>query len=74
MLRSGICREALPEVCNGSGGLPGGLGGVGRPIRRSGRSWEAHVEVQYMLRGPPGGPGLFRRPSRWSGRVKRLSQ
>ena len=34
--------EAHPEVREGSGVPPGGLGGVERPTLRSGRAREAH--------------------------------
>ena len=55
-MRSGRVREAHPEVREGSGGPPEGLGGVeshtqrsvgvGRPTWRSRRGREAHPEVQ----------------------------
>ena len=44
--RSGSGREANSEDQEGSGGPPGGLGGVEMPIQRSGRSREAHPEVR----------------------------
>ena len=40
-----------------SGGLPGGIGGVWRPIRRSVRSWVDLPEGQEGSRGYPRGPG-----------------
>ena len=38
--RFGRGRETLPEVREGSGDPPVGRRGVGRPSRKSGRSWK----------------------------------
>ena len=38
--------EALPEVGDGSGDPPGGLGRVRKPSRRSGTGREAFLEVR----------------------------
>ena len=54
--RSGRGREAHLKVREGSGGPPGGLGGVGMPTRRfgsptrrSGRGQEAYPKVREGL-------------------------
>ena len=60
-------RESLPEVRNGSKGLPEGPGVVQIPSQRSKRGreallevrdgWEDLPEVLDRSKGPPGGPG-----------------
>ena len=44
---------AHPEVREGSGGPPGGLGGVGRPTRRSVKGREADPEDRERSGDPP---------------------
>ena len=55
MARGG--REALPKGQEVSGGLPEGLGGIWRPIRRAVRSWGDLSEGQEGSGGYPRGPG-----------------
>ena len=54
---SGRGRESHPEFWEGSGGPPGGLGGVGWTTWRSGRGREDHPLVREGSGGRPGGPG-----------------
>ena len=72
--------EALPEVQEGSGRLPGDPAGVGMPSGRSRRPWRPAwcsgrgqvvlPEIRKELGGPPGGPGGVGRPSRRSGKSR----
>ena len=50
---SGSGREALPDVLEWSGGLPGSLRVVGMPSRMSGSGREALPEVRQLSGGPP---------------------
>ena len=68
---AGRSRQALTQVREGAVGPPGGPGGVGKPIRRTGRFLEPHPKARMGLagtpespEGPPGGPGRVRRPTR----------
>ena len=45
-------QQALPRVLEGSGGSPGGPGGVMRSSRRSGRGQESILEVWEGSGGP----------------------
>ena len=56
--RSTRGRVAFPEVWEGLGVSPRGLGGVRRTTRWSRWGREVHLEVQKLPGGPPGGPGV----------------
>ena len=71
--RSGKGREAHLDVREGSGGAPGCLREVGRPIWRSERDREDHQDVREGSGDPPGGPGWVGRHTQTSGRPIRRS-
>ena len=55
--------ESLPEVWEGFGGSPAGVGGVYTTYRRSGWGREDRPQVREGSGGPPTGPGGVGRPS-----------
>ena len=61
-------RESHPNVREGSGGPPRGLGGVGSFSQRALRGQEALPEGQERSGGPSTGLGRVCRPTRRSGR------
>ena len=51
--RTGMGREAHPDVQEVSGSPSGGPGGVGRPTQRFGRGREAHPKVWVGHKAQP---------------------